>query len=154
MKRLHAVLPAAVIVFLACWGSVQAAALPDAGAPHFDAEAATAAYLAQLSPEARAKSDAYFEGGYWLLLWDFVAAAVVAWLFLGTRLSTGLRDWTGRLARWHWLQTAIYAAMYILIYTIILLPWSAYEGYFREHKYGLATQTFGPWLYDQFKFLS
>ena len=88
MKRLHAVLLAAVIVFLACWGAVQAAALPDPGATHFDAEAATAAYLAQLSPEARAKSDAYFEGGYWLLLWDFVAAAVVAWLFLGTRLST------------------------------------------------------------------
>ena len=26
-----------------------------------------------------------------------------------------------------------------------------YEGYFREWKYGLATQTFGPWLWDQTK---
>ena len=26
-----------------------------------------------------------------------------------------------------------------------------YEGYIREHQYGLATQTFGPWLGDQFK---
>jgi STE24 endopeptidase len=26
-----------------------------------------------------------------------------------------------------------------------------YEGYFREWKYGLATQTFGPWMWDQTK---
>jgi len=25
------------------------------------------------------------------------------------------------------------------------------EGFIREHKYGLATQTFGPWLGDQLK---
>jgi Zn-dependent protease with chaperone function len=30
-------------------------------------------------------------------------------------------------------------------------PLDIYEGYFREHKYGLATQTFGPWLSDQLK---
>jgi STE24 endopeptidase len=28
-----------------------------------------------------------------------------------------------------------------------------YEGYIRERQYGLATQTFGPWLVDQFKAL-
>ena len=28
-------------------------------------------------------------------------------------------------------------------------PLAVYEGYFREHKYGLATQTFGPWMGDQ-----
>ncbi len=26
---------------------------------------------------------------------------------------------------------------------------SVYEGYFREHKYGLLNQTFGPWMRDQ-----
>ena len=29
-----------------------------------------------------------------------------------------------------------------------------YEGYIREHKYGLATQTFGPWMGDQLKGLA
>jgi len=28
---------------------------------------------------------------------------------------------------------------------------TVYEGFFREHKYGLATQTFGPWLGDELK---
>ena len=35
--------------------------------------------------------------------------------------------------------------------TILGFPLAVYEGYIREHKYGLATQTFGPWLSDQFK---
>ena len=29
---------------------------------------------------------------------------------------------------------------------ILGFPLGVYEGYFREHKYGLATQTFGPWM--------
>jgi len=37
-----------------------------------DPVAATEAYLARLSPEQREKSDSYFEGGYWLILWDFL----------------------------------------------------------------------------------
>ena len=40
--------------------------------PKFDAGRATAAYLARVSGAARARSDAYFEGGYWLLLVDLV----------------------------------------------------------------------------------
>ena len=125
-----------------------------ASSAHFDPEAATAAYLAQLSPEARAKSDAYFEGGYWLQLWDFVAAAIVAWLFMGTGLSIFLRDLVERLARWRWLQTAIYGAAYIFIYTVIMLPWSVYEGYFREHQYGMSNQDLAAWLGDQAKGLA
>src|SRR5437763_13800074 len=54
--------------------TVPPAAQPSA---HFDPEAATEAYLAQIPPAARARSDAYFEGGYWLILRDFLYAAVV-----------------------------------------------------------------------------
>jgi len=35
--------------------------------PEFDPEAATRAYLATLGPEQKARSDAYFEGGNWLI---------------------------------------------------------------------------------------
>ena len=153
MKRLHAVVLAGIVGLL-CFGAAQAAAAPDAGTRRFDPEAATAAYLDQLSPEARARSDAYFEGGYWMQLWDFLIGALVAWLFMGTRLSTLLRDRTERLIRWSWLQTAIYGALYILIVTLVLLPWSAYEGYFREHQYGMSNQGMGEWLTDQAKGLA
>jgi STE24 endopeptidase len=133
--------------------SAPAAPAPAADAPsaHLDPDAATAAYLAQLSPAARAKSDAYFEGGYWLLLWDFLIGLAIAWLFLGTRLSTGIRDWAERTTRFKGLQTALYAFSYILITSVVLLPWSAYEGYFREHQYGMSNQTLGAWLWDQAK---
>ena len=35
----------------------------------FDPAAATAAYLAQLPPEAHIKAQHYTQGGHWLLLW-------------------------------------------------------------------------------------
>ncbi len=117
----------------------------------FDAEAATEAYIATMSPEARAKSDAYFEGGYWLLLWDFMAGLVVAWVFLGTGLSARMRDWAERVTRFKFLQTCLYGLGYILVSTLVLLPWSAYEGHFREHKYGMSNQTLGAWLIDAAK---
>ena len=45
-------------------------------APAFDVNAAVNAYLAKMPPAQRARSDAYFEGGYWLQLWDFVATVL------------------------------------------------------------------------------
>ena len=39
----------------------------------------------------------------------------------------------------------------MIITSILQFPLAVYEGYFREWKYGLATQTFGPWLWDQTK---
>ena len=41
--------------------------------PNFNVETATQAWLDTLTPAQKAKSDAYFEGGYWLLLWDFLS---------------------------------------------------------------------------------
>ncbi|GAB2555037.1 M48 family metallopeptidase [Rhodanobacter koreensis] len=118
---------------------------------HFDVDAATDAYMAQLSPQARANSDAYFEGGYWLILWDLLVALVVAWLLLGTRLSARMRDFAERLTRLRWLQTAVYALQYILLTTLLTLPWNIYEGFVREHQYGLSNQNLGQWLGDQAK---
>jgi hypothetical protein len=51
---------------------VPAAAQPSA---HFNADAATEAYMAMIPPAATARSNAYFEGGYWLILWDFLYAS-------------------------------------------------------------------------------
>ncbi len=160
MKRVRTALLVTLVAMLVC-GAASAAETPNPGtaappsaATHFDPDAATAAYVAQLSPQARAKSDAYFEGGYWLILWDFVAGLVVAWLFLGTGLSARMRDWVERVTRFRWLQTALYSLQYIVIAGVVTLPWSAYEGYFREHQYGMSTQTLGAWLGDQAKGLA
>ena len=120
-----------------------------ASTTHFDVDAATNAYMAELPPQARAKSDAYFEGGYWLILWDLLVALGVAWLLLGTRLSARMRDFAERITRFRWLQTAIYAVQYILLTSLLSLPWSIYENFVREHQYGLSNQNFGQWLGEQ-----
>jgi len=53
----------------------------------FDPELATQKYLDTLNPEEKKKSDAYFEGGYWLMLWNIIYEIVVAWVFLSLGLS-------------------------------------------------------------------
>ena len=118
-------------------------------APAFDVKAATDAYLASVPPDKKARSDAYFEGGYWLQLWDFLFAAAVAILLLQSRISARIRDWAVRISSWRGVQDLLYFIVFLMITTVIQFPLVVYEGYIREHKYGLATQTFGPWMHDQ-----
>jgi STE24 endopeptidase len=120
----------------------------------FSAEAATNAYLAQIPASARAKSDAYFEGGYWLILWDFLYGAILYWILLKSRISGKMRDFAERITRFRALQDFIYWAEFLVVSSVLAFPLAVYEGFFREVKYGLATQTFGQWLIDQFKFLA
>ena len=129
---------------------VPAAAQPSA---HFDAGAATEAYMAMIPPAAKTRSDAYFEGGYWLILWDFLYASAVALLLLNLRWSARMRDLAERITRFKWLQTFVYWVEYLLLVTVLGFPLEFYEGFVREHKYGLATQSFGPWMGDQGKAL-
>jgi STE24 endopeptidase len=85
------------------------------------------------------------------VLWDCLWPLAVAWLLLGTRLSVRMRNFVERITRFRWLQTAIYAVQYIVLTSLLTLPWTFYEGYVREHKYGLSTQNFPQWFGDQFK---
>jgi STE24 endopeptidase len=124
-------------------------ATPAPTAPAFDVKAATDAYLATVPPDKKARSDAYFEGGYWLQLWDFLLGAGIMIFLLHSRLSARIRDWAGRISSWRGVQGLIYFILFLLITTVIQFPLAVYEGYIREHKYGLATQTFGPWMRDQ-----
>jgi len=122
--------------------------------PHFDAAAATNAYLAQIPADKTARSDAYFEGGYWLILWDFLYGIVIALLLLNLRWSARMRDLSKRVTRFSPVHTFVYWLQYLLLTSILVFPLTVYENYFREHKYGLATQTFGPWMGDQLKNLA
>ena len=120
----------------------------------FDVERATQAYLALLQGPARAKSDAYFEGGYWLVLWDALAALVVAGAVLFTGWSARFRDWAERRTGRRWLQPALYAVPYTIVTALLTLPWTAYEGFVREGRYGLMNQTLAAWMIDQGKALA
>jgi len=125
---------------------VPAAAQPS---EHFDVDAATDAYLTQIPAGARARSDVYFVGGYWLILWDFLYGAVLYLFLLHFGWSAALRNFAERMTRFKTLQTFIYWNEFLIVTTILGAPLALYEGYFRERQYGLATQTLIPWLGDQ-----
>ena len=119
----------------------------------FDVRAAVDAYLASVPADTRARSDAYFEGGYWLILWDFLYGAAVALLLLSTGLSAKMRDFAGRITHLKPIQTFLYWVQFLIITSVLSFPLAMYEGFFRERKYGLMNQTFGAWFEDQVKIL-
>jgi Zn-dependent protease with chaperone function len=111
--------------------------------------AATQAWLDSVPKDQREKSDAYFEGGYWLLLWNYLLAAAISILLLSFKISARLRDLSERLARSKTLQVACYGIPYFLLVYVLSFPLNVYENFFREHQYGFATQAFPAWFGEQ-----
>ena len=115
----------------------------------FDVEAATRAYLAGFNGAARLKSDAYFEGGYWLLLWNAVVGVGVAWGLLHFGIAARLSAWSSRTARGRrGLATWLWAIAFLVLTTVIGLPWTIYTDFVREHQYGMSNQNFAQWAGD------
>ncbi len=119
-----------------------------AASPHFDARAATDAWLASVPSADHLRSDAYFEGGYWLVLWDFVYLAAVMIILLQTGLSARMRDRAMRVTKHFWTQAFVYWLQFAVATTVLMFPLTVYEDFLREHRYGLSNQTFPAWLRD------
>src|SRR5438045_8032498 len=81
----------------------------------FDPVQATNAWLATVPADKRAKSDAYFEGGYWLLLWNFLAGAAISIFLLASTFLAQLRDFWERLTGSKTLKVVLYAISYIRV---------------------------------------
>jgi STE24 endopeptidase len=150
---LHLLLIALVGLFATAQTSGAAAGVSSPGqsiaAQPFDIHAAVEAYLAKMPAVERARSNAYFEGGYWLLLWDFVSTVFVMWLLVRLRWSAWMRDLAERITRIRPFQTAIYWIEFFVVTSVLTFPLTVYEGFFREHHYGLSNQTFSEWMRDQ-----
>ena len=122
-----------------------------AQAAPFDVETATRAYLDTLQGAARAKSDAYFEGGYWLVLWGALVSLLVDGLLLGFRFTAKLRDFAESRFKRPFPIIWLTALGYSLVGWLLILPWSIYTGFVREAQYGLMNQTFAEWFIDSLK---
>jgi STE24 endopeptidase len=119
--------------------------------PSFSPEAATRAYLDSVPPDKKARSDSYFEGGYWLILWDFLYGVAISVLLLETRFSARMRDLAERFTARRFLQTVFYFAQYSVVAYLLYFPLGIYEGLIREHKYGLSNMTLAAWMGDESK---
>jgi len=145
---------AAPLMTLLVLAQAHPAHLPAPDPARIGIEAATEAYLETIPADKRARSDAYFEGGYWLMLWRFLWSSAGLLVILNAGLSARLRDFAARTTRSRFVQPAIYWIGFSLFVFLFSLPLAVYADYFREHQYGLSTQTFGAWIGDALKSLA
>ncbi|MBX6313517.1 MAG: M48 family metallopeptidase, partial [Isosphaeraceae bacterium] len=101
-----------------------------------------------LVPEPSETALRYYRGNNWLWCLDEAWALAVPALLLWSGSSARLRNAARALGR-HWLGTiAVYAALYVALVSSLSLPLHYYQGFWRQHAYGLSNQTFGKWLSD------
>src|SRR5207247_3110101 len=93
-----------------------------------DPAAATRAWLDTMAANEKARSDAYFEGSYWLILWNFLATVAIALFLLTTRLSAQIRDLAATLTRLRLVQAAIYGIGFAIMTWLLNFPLNCYEG--------------------------
>lgn len=145
--HLQIFLPVALLVFACATVPLHAETSTDGAI--FDVAAATQAYLDRLTPEQRAASDAYFEGGYWLNLWELLYSLTIAWVLLNFGISTRMRDLGERLSRFGFVRVTSYIAQYTLVVFVLYFPFASYRDFFREHAYGLSNFTFADWFNEE-----
>jgi STE24 endopeptidase len=117
----------------------------------FDPEAATRAMLDRVPADEKARSDAYFEGGYWLQLWSFLIGIAIAWILLHFRISLRIRQFATRVTKVAGVHRFVYWVGYLAVVTLLLLPWLSYTEFVREHQYGLSNQSFSAWAIETVK---
>jgi STE24 endopeptidase len=109
----------------------------------FDPAAATAAYLAELSPAAHAKATAYTQGGHWLLLWGWLVTVVVCVLIARSRVLEKAKAGLERGKPRPLLVSFVLSVIFMVLDWILELPWDSYADWWREGQYGLTSQ---PWI--------
>ncbi len=120
---------------------------------HIDPEKVTTQLINTIPSSARAKANNYCEGGYWLLLWNMVCAAIIAGLFLFGGLNKYILKRSGKIKGTN-LSNFVFIIFYFLLFFLLSLPLDIYQNFIREHQYGFSNQGFVQWfLNDLITFL-
>jgi STE24 endopeptidase len=102
-------------------------------------------------PEPSEKAVSYYRSGILLWIVNVVWGLLIPALFLFTGFSARIRDWAKRIGRWWFFVIGVYFAIFMIINFVIDLPLSYYQGFVRQHAYGLSNQTFDKWFGDEIK---
>jgi STE24 endopeptidase len=97
-----------------------------------------------LGPEALAKAEAYTIGNHWLLFAGVGVSLLVALIMIRLKLLDRIaaRFGEGR----GFLATFTVSAAFLLISTLIALPWTLYTDWHRERAFDLSSQPSGDFL--------
>jgi Zn-dependent protease with chaperone function len=110
----------------------------------FNAEAATARYIDSLGAEELRKAAAYTAGNHWLVLWNLVVSAIITWLIVRSGILDRLQ---ARLeGRRFAVRAFLVSATYLLVSSILALPWAIYSEWWRDVSYGRSSQPLGDFL--------
>jgi STE24 endopeptidase len=97
-----------------------------------------------LGVEALAKAEAYTAGNHWLLLLNVGVSLLVALVMVRLKLLDRLAARFAAPQRF-W-PTLTVSAAFLLISTLIALPWTIYTDWHRERTYDLSSQPLGDFL--------
>ncbi len=118
------------------------------GAPSAQSQAAPPAAQYTLSPEKRAQAIAYSRARY-TLYFVSLAASLLIYVFLWrARIAQRFRDWARRASRRHFVQSLIFAPLFIVAASALNFPVDWYSDYVIERRFGLSTQGFVSWVGD------
>lgn len=110
----------------------------------FNAEVATKAYIDGLGEEALAQAAAYTAGNHWLMLWSLGVTVLSTWLILRSGILTTL---VGKLSGKGLFNRAFrVSAAFIVLSSIIELPWTIYTSWYRQTLYDMTVQPLGDFL--------
>ena len=104
----------------------------------FDVEAATAAYINGLGEEALAQAAAYTTGTQWLMLWGLLVSAIITLIIVRTGILTKTAHKLS--GRGFVLRVFSLSAVYLVVSSLLEMPWSIFGGWWRETEYGRTSQ--------------
>jgi Zn-dependent protease with chaperone function len=100
-------------------------------------------------PEPTPQALSYYRSGnvLWVVgnAWDLLIPSLL--LFLG--VSARIREWARQRGRKWFFELALYFMVFTVIVFLVDLPLSYYQGFVRQHAYGLSNQTFAKWARDE-----
>ena len=99
-------------------------------------------------PEPTPTALRYHRSG--LVLWGvtIVWGLAIPAVFLFTGFSARIRTWAQAIGRKWFFVVGLYFAIFSVISFLIDLPLTYYQGFVRQHAYGLSNQTLGKWVGD------
>ncbi|HWN19724.1 MAG TPA: M48 family metallopeptidase [Gemmatimonadales bacterium] len=102
-------------------------------------------------PEPSELALQYYRSGNVLWAVSTGLSLLIPALLLFTGISARLRRLAQRIGRRWLLMVALYALLFTLVTALLTLPVAYYEGYVRQHAYGLSNQSPGRWWWDWLK---
>ena len=110
----------------------------------FDVQQATDTYINSLGAEALAKASAYTTGSHWMLLLGFLISALTTWIFVKFGILDKIDAKLNK--RSLWLRSFVISGAFIFLSSLLMLPWTIYQDWWREVSYDKTSQPFLDFL--------